>query len=106
VATGELKIFRTTLTPTVRGAISKLRRWFYASFYSRAEGEAKEKSKENWARLASSLVEKSNEAGISEKAGRLTLYYYVKNGVFTPVRVEIDYYELRPAGKVEVTVSS
>ena len=102
----ELKIFRTTLTPTVRGAISKVRRWFYATFYSKERGEAREKSKDNWTRVARLMVEKSNDAGISDKAGRITLYYYVKNGVFTPVRAEIDYYELKPTGKVEIKFES
>jgi len=102
---GELQVFRTTLTPTVRGAISKVRRWFYASLYSKVKGEAREVSKENWAKLARVLVEKSNEQGISDKAGRVILYYYIKDGVFIPVRAEIEVFEIRPAGKVEVTFS-
>ena len=101
----QLQTFRTTLTPTVRGAISKVRRWFYASFYSKARGEARERSKDNWVKLARILIDKTNEQGISDKAGRLTLYYYVKDGVFIPVKAEIEYFEIKPLGKFEVTFS-
>lgn len=101
----QLQTFRTTLTPTIRGAISKVRRWFYASFYSKAKGEARERSKDNWVRLARILVDKTNEQGVSDKAGRLTLYYYVREGVFIPVKVEIEYFEIKPLGKFEVTFS-
>ena len=103
--TRELQVFRTTLTPTVRGAISKVRRWFYASFYSKVKGEAREVSKENWIKLARMLIEKSNEQGLSDKAGRVTLYYYVKDGVFIPVKAEIEAFEIKLVGKVEVTFS-
>jgi len=101
----ELQVFRTTLTPTVRGTISKLRRWFYASFYSKVKGEARERSKENWVKLARTLVERSNQEGISDKAGRVTLYYYVKDGVFFPVKVELEYFDIKPLGKIEITFS-
>lgn len=102
----ELKVFRTTLTPTVRGAISKVRRWFYATFYSKERGEVREASKENWTRLARILVEKTGEAGVSDKAGRISLYYYVKDGVFIPVKAEVDIYEMRPVGRIEVDLTS
>jgi len=102
----ELKVFRTTLTPTVRGAISKVRRWFYATFYSKERGDVREASKENWTRLARILVEKTSEEGVSDKAGRISLYYYVKDGVFVPVRAEIEVFELKPVGKIEVEITS
>lgn len=104
--TGELQVFRTTLSPTVRGAISKVRRWFYATFYSKVKGEARELSKENWAKLARMLVEKTNEQGASDKAGRIILYYYVKDGVFTPVKAEVEVFEIKPVGKIEISLSS
>ena len=82
-----------------------MRRWFYASFFSKVKGEAREASKENWAKLARTLIEKSNEQGLSDKAGRVTLYYYVKDGVFVPVKAEIEAFEIKHAGKVEITFS-
>lgn len=103
---GELQVFRTTLTPTVRGAISKLRRWFYASLYSKVKGDAREISKGNWTKLAQMLVEKSSERGVSDKAGRVILYYYLRDGVFTPVRAEIEIFEIKPLGKVDITFAS
>lgn len=103
--TEELKVFRTTLTPTVRGAISKVRRWFYAAFYSKVRGEAREQSKDNWTRVAQVLIDKINERGVSGKAGRITLYYYVRDGVFVPVKAEVEFYEIKSLGRLEVTFS-
>ncbi len=88
----------------MRGAVARLRRWFYATHYSKVMGEAREISKENWAKLARLLVEKSNEMGVSDKGGRIILYYYIKDGVFIPVRAEIEVYELKLTGKFEITV--
>lgn len=101
----QIQVFRTTLTPTVRGAISKVRRWFYASLYSKVKGDAREQSKNNWVKLARMLIEKTNEQGVSDKAGRVVLYYYIKDGVFVPVKAEIEYFEIKPLGKFEVTFS-
>ncbi|MEM0267389.1 MAG: hypothetical protein QXV98_02105 [Thermofilaceae archaeon] len=101
----QIQVFRTTLTPTVRGAISKVRRWFYASLYSKVKGDAREQSKNNWVKLARMLIDKTNEQGVSDKAGRVVLYYYIRDGVFVPVKAEIEYFEIKPLGKFEVTFS-
>ncbi len=100
---GALRTWRSKITPTARGAIFRAKRWFYATFYSKSSSENKEKSRENWARLARLLVEKSNKEGVSEKAARVIIHYYDKNGLFEPVRAELEIYELRPIKTLEIT---
>ncbi|MCD6209022.1 MAG: hypothetical protein DRJ46_01815 [Thermoprotei archaeon] len=102
----ELKIWRSRIVPTARGAIFRAKRWFYATFYSKklqVSDEIKEKSKENWARLARKLVEETNNRNASDKAARLTIYYYDENGLFKPVKAEIEVYELKQVDKIEVS---
>ena len=99
-----LKVWRSKLAPTCRGAIFRAKRWFYATFYSKdVNPEVREKSRENWARLARRLVEKSNERGASEKAARVIIYYTDEGGVFNPVRAEIEVYELKQVDKIEIS---
>ncbi|RLE58871.1 MAG: hypothetical protein DRJ32_05640 [Thermoprotei archaeon] len=99
----ELSVWRSRITPTCRGAIFRAKRWFYATFYSKADEATREKSRENWTKLARALVEKSNEAGASEKAARLIIYYKTENGVFVPIKAEIEVYELKQVDKLEIT---
>ncbi|RLE84871.1 MAG: hypothetical protein DRJ41_02310 [Thermoprotei archaeon] len=100
---GALKTWRSKIAPTARGAIFRAKRWFYATFYSKSGLEGKEESRENWARLARLLVEKSNEEGVSDKAARVIIHYYDKDGIFRPVRAELEVYELRPIKTVEIS---
>ncbi len=99
---GALKIWRSRIVPTTRGAIFRAKRWFYATFYSKSKGDIKEVSKENWAKLARVLVEKSNEEGVSDKAARLTIYYYDNEGIFKPVKAELEVFELKPVKTIEI----
>ncbi len=99
-----LKVWRSRMARTTRGAIFKAKRWFYSVYYNKSiPDEIKEKSKENWARLARLLVEKSNAEGISDKAATLTIYYYEKDGVFVPVGAEIEAYEIKPLKTVKIS---
>ncbi len=100
--TGE-KVWRSKIAPTCRGAIFRAKRWFYGTYYSKAaDEESREKSRENWARLARMLVEKSNAEGASDKAARLTIYYTDEGGVFKPIRAEIEVFELKPVKTITV----
>lgn len=99
---GALKVWRSRIVPTTRGAIFRAKRWFYATFYSKSKGDVKEISKENWTKLARMLVEKSNQEGVSDKAARLTIYYYDSEGVFKPVKAELEIYELKPIKTIEI----
>ena len=100
----ETQVWRSRIVPSSRGAIFRAKRWFYGTIYaSIKEQDAKERSKENWARLARALVEKSNSEGVSDKAARITIYYRMVDGVFTPVKAELEAYELRPIKTIEVS---
>ncbi|RLE95343.1 MAG: hypothetical protein DRN04_00440 [Thermoprotei archaeon] len=102
----EAKVWRSKIAPTCRGAIFRAKRWFYATFYSKESDETKkEKSKENWVKLARMLVEKSNEAGYSDKAARIVIYYKDDNGIFTPIKAEIEVFELKIIDKLEIVPS-
>ncbi len=100
---GEVKVWRSKIAPTCRGAIFRAKRWFYATFYSKAQSDLKEKSRENWVKLARKLVEVSNERGVSEKAARVVIYYRDNEGFFDPVKAELEIYELRPVETIEVS---
>ncbi|RLF00403.1 MAG: hypothetical protein DRJ59_07220 [Thermoprotei archaeon] len=102
----EVKMWRSKIAPTCRGAIFRAKRWFYASFYSRTGDEVKkEKSRENWVKLARALVERSNEEQVSDKAARITIRYTEEDGVFNPIRAEIEVYELKLLKRIDVSVS-
>lgn len=103
----EVKIWRSKIAPTCRGAIFRAKRWFYATFYTKVGDEAKrEKSKENWARLARMLVEKSNEEQVSDKAARIIIYYTEEDGVFNPIRAQIEVYDMKLLKTIEVESTS
>ncbi|HDD64036.1 MAG: hypothetical protein DRJ64_04880 [Thermoprotei archaeon] len=99
---GSLKVWRSRIVPTTRGAIFRAKRWFYATFYSKSKGEAKELSKENWTKLARILVEKSNQEGVSENAARVLIYYYDDEGIFKPIKAEIEVFKLEPLKTIEI----
>ena len=40
---------------------------------------------------------------MSDKAARLIIYYYDENGLFRPVKAEIEVYELKQVDKIEVS---
>jgi len=102
----DVKVWRSKIAPTCRGAIFRAKRWFYASFYSRTGDEARrEKSRENWVRLARALVEKSNEEQVSDKAARIIIYYTEEDGVFNPVRAQIEVYELKLLKTIDIPTS-
>ena len=100
-----VKVWRSKITPTCRGAIFRAKRWFYATFYSKKEDEKKEQSRANWAKLARKLVEKSNAENVSEKAARVIIYYEDKDGIFRPIKTEIEVYELKPVKTIEISES-
>ena len=100
----EIKVWRSKIAPTCRGAIFRAKRWFYATFYSKTGDEVKkEKSRENWVKLARQLVERSNAEQVSDKAARIIIYYTEENGIFNPVRAQIEVYDLRPIKTIEIT---
>ncbi|RLE76888.1 MAG: hypothetical protein DRJ56_03460 [Thermoprotei archaeon] len=100
----EVKIWRSKIAPTCRGAIFRAKRWFYATFYSRIGDEGRrERSRENWVKLARMLVERSNEEQVSDKAARIIIYYTEEGGVFTPIRAQIEVYELKLLKTIDIS---
>ncbi|RLE82782.1 MAG: hypothetical protein DRJ51_00455 [Thermoprotei archaeon] len=101
---GEIKVWRSKIAPTARGAIFRAKRWFYATYYSRAPEEKREISKQNWANLARKLVEETNREGVSDKGARVIIYYRDDEGVFRPLRAEIEVYNLNPIKTLTITM--
>jgi len=93
---GELKVWRSKLAPTARGAIFRAKRWFYATFYAKGDPDKREISKQNWAQLARKLVEETNREGVSDKGARVIIYYRDDDGIFKPIRAEVEVYNLNP----------
>mgnify|MGYP000427396628 CR=1 FL=1 len=100
----EVKVWRSKIAPTAKGAIFRAKRWFYATFYGKGSDEKREKSKENWVKLARLLVEKSNEEGVSEKGARIIIHYRDDEGIFQPVKAEIEIYELKPVKTLSISL--
>jgi len=98
----KIKVWRSKISPTCRGAIFRAKRWFYATFYSKTSTGDKEKSRENWIKLAREMVRISNEEGVSENAARITIYYTDEGGAFNPIRAEIEVFEMKPVKTLEV----
>ncbi|MCD6369670.1 MAG: hypothetical protein J7L38_07745 [Thermoproteales archaeon] len=99
---GEIKVWRSKIAPTTRGAIFRAKRWFYATFFSKAPEDKREASKRNWTQLARKLVEETNKEGVSDKGGRVIIYYKDEDGVFTPIRAEVEVYVLEPIKTITV----
>lgn len=103
----EVKVWRSRITPTVRGAIFRAKRWFYATFYKKdIPAEKKEESRRRWAELARVLVEKTSAENLSDYAARITIHYNDSNGIFKPVKVELETFIMKPHKKLEFEVWS
>ncbi|MEM1566496.1 MAG: hypothetical protein QW510_05380 [Candidatus Bathyarchaeia archaeon] len=88
---------RFKISPTSKGAIFKLKRWFYLNFFSKASAEIKEKNKQTWLELSRRLIEEINKRGASDKPARMTLEYEKgANNEFTPLRVTVELMEIKP----------
>ena len=99
----EVKVWRSRITPSARGAIFRAKRWFYATYYAKKDDPVREESRQNWAQLARKLVEETNSRGVSDKASRLIIYYSDENGVFKPIRAEIEIYELKHIDTIKIS---
>lgn len=86
---------RFRISPTGRGAIFRLKRWFYVLLNTSIPENAREKSKEAWQKLVTKLVEELNNRGFSEKPTRITLQYEIgPNGEFVPKTAKAEVFEL------------
>uniref|UniRef100_A0A7V4JRE0 Uncharacterized protein n=1 Tax=Thermodesulfobacterium geofontis TaxID=1295609 RepID=A0A7V4JRE0_9BACT len=94
----DIKQQRFKIAPTGRGAIFRLKRWFYLAFYGKNVAEdIKEKNKNTWLELSRRLIEEINNRGASEKPTRITLEYEdTSNNEFRPISVIIEVMEMKP----------
>jgi len=94
---------RFKISPTSRGAIFRLKRWFYLSFYTKAPSEVREKNREEWLKLSRRLIEEISARNASDKPARITLEYQVgPNGEFIPVSVTVELMEIKPYDVVKI----
>lgn len=98
-----IKQQRFKIAPTSRGAIFRLKRWFYLTFYTKAPDEIREKNREEWLKLSRKLIEEINARNASDKPARITLEYQVgPNGEFIPMSVTVELMEIKPYDVVKV----
>jgi len=94
---------RFKISPTSRGAIFRLKRWFYLTFYTKAPSEIREKNREEWLKLSRRLIEEISARNASDKPARITLDYQVgPNGEFIPMSVTVELMEIKPYDVVKI----
>ena len=96
---------RFKISPTGRGAVFKLKRWFYLSFYAKnVPDEVKKKNRDAWLELSRRLVEEMNRRGTSEKPTRITLEYETSpNNEFKPRSVMVEVMEMKPLESFKIS---
>lgn len=97
---------RFKISPTGRGAIFKLKRWFYLTFYTKnVPNDVKEKNRSVWLELSRRLIEETNMRRASEKPTRITLEYEVDpNNEFKPISVTVEVMEMKPIESFKVSL--
>ena len=95
---------RFRISPTTRGAIFKVKRWFYGAFYNKKIPEdVREKNKETWVRFANRLVEETSKRGISDQPARITVTYDIgSRGEFKPISATIEVLEVKTKDKFTI----
>ncbi|MBS7611319.1 hypothetical protein KEJ27_03800 [Candidatus Bathyarchaeota archaeon] len=97
---------RFKISPTGRGAIFKLKRWFYLTFYTKnMPDDVKERSRSVWLELSRRLIEEMNRRRASEKPTRITLEYEADpNNEFKPISVAVEVMEMKPIESFKVSL--
>jgi hypothetical protein len=95
------------ISPTGKGAVFRLKRWFYASIYSKVPQEAKEASRIAWTELVGKLIDELNKRGAAEKPARISLTYELgPKGEFIPLSVKMETFELVPKETITLSFSN
>lgn len=98
-----MPVQRFKMSLTCRGAIFKVRKWFYATFYSHMPEDVREGNKRVWAEFARRIIEEVNARGVADKPARIIVEYDVgSNGEFRPLSALIEVYDVRSAGSFKV----
>jgi len=88
---------RFKISPTSRGAVFKLKRWFYLNFFSKTPTDVKEKNRQVWLELSRKLIEEINKRGASDKPARITVEYEKGvNNEFIPLTATVELMEIKP----------
>jgi DNA-binding transcriptional regulator YhcF (GntR family) len=88
---------RFKISPTSRGAIFKLKRWFYLNFFTKAPADIREKNRQVWLEFSRRLIEEINKRGASDKPARITLEYEKgTNDEFLPLSATVELMEIKP----------
>jgi hypothetical protein len=94
------------ISPTAKGAIFRLKRWFYAYMYSKVPSEAKDASRGAWGELVGKLIDEINKKDAAEKPARITLNYDEgPRGEFVPLSVKMEIFELVPKESINISFS-
>lgn len=95
---------RFKISPTGRGAIFKLKRWFYLAFYTKnVPVDIKEQNRKVWLELSRRLIEEMNKRNASEKPTRITLEYEASsNNEFKPISIAVEVMEMKPVESFKI----
>ncbi|MCS7112755.1 MAG: hypothetical protein RMJ00_01615 [Nitrososphaerota archaeon] len=95
---GKAQQQRFRISPSGRGAIFRMKRWFYATFYSGvSDREVKESNRRIWLDLSRKLIEEINKRSAADKPTRIVLEYEVDpKGLFKPISATVEILELKP----------
>ncbi len=97
---------RFRISPTGKGAVFRMKRWFYAFLNQNIPDAVKEESRSAWTRMVTTLIEEMNKRGAADKPARITLVYERgPRGEFVPVSVKAELFELRPVDTINLTFS-
>ncbi|MBS7660246.1 MAG: hypothetical protein QXY73_02555 [Candidatus Bathyarchaeia archaeon] len=98
-----MPVQRFSLSLTCKGAIFKAKRWFYATFYSRASDNVKELNKKAWAEFSRKIIEQVNSRGAADKPARLAIEYEVgPNQEFKPISAHVEVFEMKSIDSFKV----
>jgi len=89
---------RFRISPSGRGAIFRMKRWFYATFYSNiSDKEVKESNRKAWLDISRRLIEEINKRNAADKPTRIVLEYEADpKGLFKPISATVEVLELKP----------
>jgi len=94
------------ISPTGKGAIFRLKRWFYATLFSKIPADARETSRAAWTELVGKLIDEINKRGVADKPARISLIYEQGlKGEFIPLSVKMEIFELVPRDTINISFS-
>lgn len=98
-----MPVQRFKVSLTCRGAVFKVKRWFYATFYSHMPEDVREGNKRVWIEFARRIIEEINARGVADKPARIVVEYDVGSmGEFKPLSAFIEVYEIKAVSSFKV----